>query len=85
MTDTQSRNCRKHAWKKHRQELGVWLFCLVLYLVFLRGSESEHLDRLKGGLVAFIFLIPPLFLVRFFRSARKCRQEMDELNGSEGD
>ena len=57
-----------HAWREHRQELGVWLFAVTFYFLFVKGSEPSRYTTI---MLVLIFIIPPLFLVRFFWTANR--------------
>ena len=56
-----------HAWRKHRQELGVWLFAVMSYPV----HEGFRAATVYDHYVDPDIHSSPLFLVRFLRTANR--------------
>lgn len=79
----QQHNRWVYSWKKHRQELGVWVFAVVFYVFFMIDVEPSKYTR---GMMFLIFFIPPFFLLRFFVSARKFQSlaERESVQDYEG-
>lgn len=56
----------KTAWSYHRQELGLWIAAIILYLLFVRETEPS---RYTFIISAMAFGLPPVIVARFLWTA----------------
>jgi hypothetical protein len=56
----------RRAWKKHKQELLIWLVGVAVYMIFMRNVEHSRGTYL---VLAVIFFLPPITVGRIIWTA----------------
>lgn len=71
------KKCWYICWRKFRGEIFIWIFSLVFYMLFMKDSE---VSKYAQGMLIVVVFFPPVILVRFFVTFRRCGAQISSVD-----